>query len=300
MPLNAGYTYAGRVPSEARGLAVPAWMARRYPHSTEAVWRARIAAGQVTVDGAPASEEQVLAGGERLAWSRPPWEEPAAPLDWALLYRDRDLLAAAKPSGLPVLPAGGFLEHTLLARVRRRYRGATPLHRLGRGTSGLVLFARTPEAAAALSEAWRRGEVEKHYRALASGRPEHETFTIETPIGPVPHAVLGTVHGASAGGRAARSRVRVLAPRPGGFLAGVVIETGRPHQIRIHLAAAGYPLLGDPLYAAGGRPAAGCTALPGDLGYRLHAAELAFRHPRTGEPVRIRCAPPPDLRLPGE
>ena len=139
--------------------------------------------------------------------------------------------------------------------------------------------------------------MQKRYRALASGRAERKRFSVELPIGPVPHAVLGTVHGVSPTGRRAVSDVRVLEERADMFLADVEIETGRPHQIRIHLAGAGHPLVGDPLYPVGGVPAMGTTALPGDPGYLLHAAELRFPHPQTGRLLRLRSEPPPPLRL---
>jgi 23S rRNA pseudouridine1911/1915/1917 synthase len=138
--------------------------------------------------------------------------------------------------------------------------------------------------------------VGKRYRALAVGEPSGNVFEITDPIGPVPHSLLGSIHGASVKGKPARSSVVVLEQREGEFLCDVHIETGRPHQIRIHLAAAGHPLVGDPLYPAGGVPERGCRALPGDPGYSLHAAELTFRHPRTGRNTKITCQPPPSLR----
>jgi len=98
------------------------------------------------------------------------------------------------------------------------------------------------------------------------------------------------------GGKSARSRVRLLERRPDASLVEVTIETGRPHQIRIHLAAAGHPLVGDPLYADGGQVAASGAALPGDTGYWLHAERLALSHPATGRPCVIWCSPPPVLR----
>ena len=294
---NEGYTYRERLGAVPPGTTLLGYLSERYPHSSTEAWRGRIEAGLVTVDGAPAGPDTALTPGREVAWLRPPWVEPAAPCAYALLYRDREILAVAKPAGLPTLPGGGYLEHTLLAVVRRRHPEASPLHRLGRWTSGIMLFARTPEALAVLSEAWRQGRVRKRYRALASGRAERKRFTVELPIGPVPHAVLGTVHGVTPAGRRAVSAVRVLEQRADAFLADVEIETGRPHQIRIHLAGAGHPLVGDPLYPEGGIPAWGSTALPGDPGYLLHAAELRFPHPQTGRALRLRSEPPPALRL---
>jgi 23S rRNA pseudouridine1911/1915/1917 synthase len=293
--VNHGYEYREEVGAEAAGRTVLAWLARRHRHSGEATWRARIAAGEVRVDGETASEAQVLRTGQSLVWRRPPWEEPAVPLGFAVLHRDPHLLAVAKPRGLPSVPNGGFLEHTLLSRVRRLFPEAVPMHRLGRGTSGLVVFSRTEEARRAVAAEWRAGRVEKEYRALVTGLPAEERFTIDAPIGLVPHPRLGRVHAASPDGKPARSHVRVLAAGDGQALLAVTISTGRPHQIRIHLAAAGHPLVGDPLYVAGGVPGPE-PGLPGDGGYRLHAHRLSLTHPATGHRIELECAPPPELR----
>ncbi|HSB61081.1 MAG TPA: RluA family pseudouridine synthase [Vicinamibacteria bacterium] len=293
--MNRGYEYREEVGPGAAGATVLGHLARRYPHSSEDVWGERIRAGEVLLEGAPAGPADVLRAGQRLVWRRPPWEEPPVPLAFAVLFRDRHLLGVAKPRGLPSVPNGGFLTHTLLEVVRRRVPEAAPLHRLGRGTSGLLLFARTPEARRAVSEAWRSGRVSRVYRALVAGVPGRDRFSIETPIGLVPHPRLGRVHAASNDGRPALTHVRVLAERQGGALVEATIVTGRPHQIRIHLAAAGHPLVGDPLYAAGGRPAPD-PGLPGDPGYRLHSHRLGLPHPATGRRLDLECLPPPELR----
>jgi 23S rRNA pseudouridine1911/1915/1917 synthase len=293
--VNAGFEYREEVGPEAAGRTVIAWLAARYRHSTVAAWRERVAAGEVRVDGEVALATAVLRPGQSLAWRRPPWEEPAVPLSFAVLYRDEHLLAVAKPRGLPSVPNGGFLEHTLLFRVRRLHPEAVPMHRLGRGTSGLVLFARTDSARRHVAAEWRAGRVEKTYRALASGVLSAESSTIDSPIGLVPHPRLGRVHAASSAGRPARSHVRVLARRGDATLVEVTIPTGRPHQIRIHLAAAGHPLVGDPLYVAGGVPGPR-PALPGEGGYRLHAHRLALAHPVGGRRLVLECSPPPELR----
>ena len=293
--MNSGFVYCEQVGPQAAGQSVLGYLARRYRHSTEGVWQARIEAGEVLVGDATAVATDVLHAGQSLVWRRPPWEEPPVPLAFAVLHRDHHLLAVAKPRGLPALPNGGFLTHTLLLLVRERFPEATPMHRLGRGTSGLLLFARTPEARRALSAAWRRGEVEKVYRALVSGIPDRPRFSIETPIGLVPHPRLGRVHAASSQGRPAVTHVRVLEERGGDALVEATIPTGRPHQIRIHLARSGHPLVGDPLYGAGGLPARE-PGLPGDPGYRLHAHRLGFPHPATGHRMELECPLPPALQ----
>ena len=294
--MNKGFTYTELITARGEGCAVLDHLAARYAHTSRQDWRARIEAGLVRLGERPAAAEELLQKGQRLSWHRPPWEEPPAPLACAVLYEDDDLLAVAKPSGLPTLPGGGFLEHTLLALVRRRHPAASPVHRLGRGTSGLVLFARTSEACRTLCDALREHRMTKTYLALAQGWPTEEAFTVAVPIGPIAHPSLGSVHAASLQGKPATSHVRVLERRGPDILVEVRIETGRPHQIRIHLAACGHPLVGDPLYAPGGGLREGPTALPGDEGYLLHALRLTFPHPCTGLQLTLACQPPPGLR----
>lgn len=300
MPKNRGYVHREQIDAAAEGRAVLAHLVARW-RASEAEWRARLAAGEVLLDQARTGPEERLRRGQWLTWARPPWEEPAAPLCAPVLYEDADLLAVAKPSGLPTMPGGGeFSEHTLLAVVRRRAPEASPMHRLGRATSGVVLFSRTPLAARVLQQAFRDRSLRKIYRALCSGHPAWDELAIDAPIGEVPHPLLGTVHGASAQGRPSRSYARVLERRESAqALVEVSIETGRPHQIRIHLAHAGHPLWGDPLYGVGGVPLPASRALPGDPGYLLHALRVELAHPRTGAPLVIECAPPPLLSRSG-
>ena len=297
---NKGHSYRLRVESGAAGRTVLGLLCERFARVPEETWRERIASGRVTVDGVAVPPSASLRAGQELVWDRPPWDEPEAPLCTAVLHADADLLAVAKPRGLPTLPGGGlFLESTLLTLVRRIDPAATPVHRLGRDTSGVVLFARTGTARSSLHGALRERRVRKVYRALCAGHPSRDAFDVDVPIGEVPYPPTGTLHAATPDGRPSRSRVWVLERRDGArpeSLVEVEIETGRPHQIRIHLAAAGHPLVGDPLYGPGGLPLAGGTAVPGDPGYRLHALRVELAHPRTGEPLTVECAPPPTLR----
>lgn len=296
MPFNGGFDYEEQLGPDADAQSLLAYLTRRYRHSSPSEWRARIETHQVLIDSKPARPETVVRRGQAVLWRRPPWTEPDVPPSFAVLFDDDDLLAVDKPAGLPTLPGAGFLEGTLLYRVRQLVPDAAPLHRLGRWTSGVVLFARTRKARAELCRQWAAHEIGKRYRALASGAPSRAEFTVTEPIGPLPHPRLGHVHAATPTGKPASTHVTVLDRRPGGFLCDVRITTGRPHQIRIHLAASGHPLLGDPLYVEGGVPGPNVRALPGDRGYSLHAAELTLRHPRTLREIAIECPPPPRLR----
>ncbi len=293
---NHGFRYRGRVGVLAESTPLHLYLAARYPHSTAETWCARMQAGEVLVDGEPAPAGAVARTGSEVVWHRPPWQEPPVPMSVDVLYRDADLIAVNKPAGLPSLPGGGYLEHTLLAYVRALDPRAVLLHRLGRWTSGVLLCALTVEARQQVSLALRSGTVGKIYRALAAGRPVRDRWRVDRRIGPVPHELLGTVHAAHPGGVPAHSEIQVLERRAESFLADVRITTGKPHQIRIHLAASGHPLVGDPLYVDGGVPPATSRALPGDPGYRLHAARLRILHPDGSGPREFTAPIPPDLR----
>jgi 23S rRNA pseudouridine1911/1915/1917 synthase len=294
--LNRGCAYREQIGAAQAGRSVREHLVSRYAHSSPSEWDARLAEGQVDVDGAVARGHEQLQPGQHLTWQRPPWDEPDVPLHFDVLHEDASVVAVSKPSGLPTMPAGGFFEHTLLTLVHSRYPEAHPLHRLGRFTSGLVLFARTPVAAATLGKAWRDHEVTKDYRALISGSPSWDALEIATGIGEVPHPRLGTVFAAREGGKPASSSVTVIERRGEATLCDVRIATGRPHQIRIHLAWAGHPLVGDPLYGVGGLPVMDAPGLPGDGGYLLHAHRLRCAHPDGGGLLQLEAPPPAVLR----
>ena len=291
--LNRGYAYTSVVSPKEQARTLLAHLASLYPHSTAEAWQQNLNAHQVTLNGVTATGSESLAAGETVVWNRPPWEEPDAPRDFTVLFEDAHLLAVNKPSGLPTLPGGGFLESTLLRLVQRQSPNANPVHRLGRATTGIVLFAKTPQAAAIVSADWNTPRVQKVYRALAQGIATRDAYDITTPIGLVPHPRLGSVWAASPLGKPSTSAARVLTRTAGTTTFAVALHSGRPHQIRIHLASIGHPLVGDPLYGPTGQPLEHLPGLPGDGGYFLHAQSLAFHHPITGQPIALEATLPP-------
>ena len=290
--LNRGYAYTTTISSKHRGRSLSSHLASLYIHSTLQDWQQRLDSGEVTLDGVHATGAESLAPGQRLVWNRPPWMEPDAPQEFEVLFDDPYLLAVNKPSGLPTLPGAGFMENTLLRLVQKRYPEANPVHRLGRATSGIVLFAKTSEAAATLTASWNTPRVQKIYRAVAQGIAKLDAYEIVTPIGLVPHPLIGSVWAADAKGKPSKSVAKVITRTASTTTFEVNLYSGRPHQIRVHLASIGHPLLGDPLYDKTGQPLRDLPGVPGDGGYLLHAQFLNFDHPIMREQIRLEAALP--------
>src|SRR5271167_1381811 len=314
--LNRGYAYTTIISSKYQGRTLLSHLASLYPHSTAQAWQQNLNNREVTVDGITATGSESVTLGQTLVWNRPPWIEPDSPQHFEVLFDDPHLLAVNKPGGLPTLPGGGFMENTLLRLVQKQTPNANPVHRLGRGTSGIVLFAKTPQAAAKLSANWNTLRIQKIYRALAQGIAQQDAYQILTPIGLVPHPLIGSVWAANPSGKPSKSLAKVISRAPsstapsstassstassstaGATTFEVSLNSGRPHQIRIHLASIGHPLVGDPLYGLSGQPLENLPGLPGDGGYFLHAQFLNFQHPLTGEQINLEAALPGGFSL---
>jgi len=295
--LNRGYAYETIISSKYHGQSLLSHLARLYPHSTPQAWQEKLNNGEVTLDGRTATGSEAVSLGQTLVWNRPPWIEPDCPQHFEILFEDSHLLAVNKPSGLPTLPGGGFMENTLLRLVQKRSPDANPVHRLGRATSGIVLFARTSQAASNLFASWNTARIQKIYRALSQNVAQRDEYEILTPIGLVPHPLIGSVWAASPGGKPSKSSAKVISRGIDTTTFEVSLSSGRPHQIRIHLASIGHPLAGDPLYGPTGQPLERLPGVPGDGGYFLHAQYLKFHHPITGEQINLEAALPPEFPL---
>jgi len=294
MSLNGGYVYRDEVQRADAGTQVLAYHVARFQHSSSATWRRAIESGQVRVNGRVAACEQLLGAGDQLEFHREPWVEPESPRDFRVVHEDPDVLVVDKPAGLQVLPAGSLLENTLLRLVQASSPAralSAPVHRLGRGSSGLVLFGQHAAARAYLSAQFVDFRATKTYLALARGTELPISCIARHPIGTRPHGPL-EIACVVPGGRPSVTRLRVLARDRAADRSLVAAQpiTGRPDQIRIHLAACGAPLVGDPLFGVGGVPISS-SVRPGDGGYFLHASALSVLHPATGRLLKLRSRP---------
>jgi 23S rRNA pseudouridine1911/1915/1917 synthase len=279
------------VPETAAGERLDRFVAALPGIGSRAAAERLLAARAVLVDGVPRAKSHRLEGGEEVRVEQT--EETSAPEpspDLGIAYEDEHLLVVDKPAGVVVHPAAGHATGTLVQALAGRTAGGDPerpgiVHRLDRGTSGLMVVARTDEAYEGLRRLVKRRAVEREYLALVRGRPRSRSGRIEAPIGrdrrdPTRRSLD------SDSPKDAVTHFEVVELLPAHALLRVRLETGRTHQIRVHAAAIGLPVAGDPVYGAP-EP---------DLDRQfLHAARLAFVHPVTGEAVEVSSPLPPDL-----
>jgi 23S rRNA pseudouridine1911/1915/1917 synthase len=259
-------------------------------------------AGGVAMDGRSLAKSDKLRGGAWLEVSWAPKEEPrvipmAVP-DLGIVYDDDDIVVVDKPTGVAAHPSIGWEGPTVLgALAAAGYRIATTgaaerqgvVHRLDVGTSGLMVVAKTESAYTALKRAFKEREVEKIYHTVVQGHPDPLTGTIDAPIGR--HQSHSWKFAVTPDGKDSVTHYETLEAFPGASLLEVHLETGRTHQIRVHMAAHRHPCVGDPLYGADPTVAArlGLTR------QWLHAHQLSFAHPASGDWVTFHSEYPADL-----
>ncbi|MGE5552724.1 MAG: RluA family pseudouridine synthase [Betaproteobacteria bacterium] len=288
------------VPLAAAGKRLDVYAATLPGITSRSMAQRLIEAGELLVDGGPARPSFRLSGGERVTYTIPPPEPSAAepeeiPLE--ILHEDDDLIVVNKPRGMVVHPAAGNRRGTLVNAVLGHAGSLSGVggvmrpgivHRLDKDTSGVMVVAKNDPTHLHLAAQFKAHRIDRRYVALVKGHLPSPEGTISGNIGRHPRhrkkmAVVQT------GGKPAVTHWRVLEEFPGYTLLEARLETGRTHQIRVHLSHIGHPVAGDPVY--GGQP--------GELGLQgqaLHAAVLAFRHPRTGQELSFRTAPPADFQ----
>jgi 23S rRNA pseudouridine1911/1915/1917 synthase len=275
------------------------YVAAALPELSRSYVQQLIEAGQITVDGRPRKSKFKMTPGERVAVRLPaptPIELEPEPIPLHIIYEDEDVIVLDKPAGLVVHPAPGHprgtLVNALLYHAPEISVGGSNrpgiVHRLDKDTSGLMVVAKSDRARTALVPQWEGRSVRKHYLALVAGVVEPDEATIDAPIGRDPNQRqrMAVVHD----GRPAVTHFNVLRRFPTATLLDVALETGRTHQIRVHLAFIGHPVAGDPVYGKGN--VAGLPLLDRQF---LHASELAFRLP-DGLVVAFESPLPADLQ----
>ena len=258
-----------------------------------------IAEGRVRVNGKPAAKSARLSGGETVTVDVPQLRETALPpqdIPLDVVYEDDDVIVVNKPTGLVVHPAPGHPDGTLVNALLHHCGDSLSgiggekrpgiVHRIDRDTSGLIIAAKNDAAHLALSAQLKDHSLSRTYECLVTGNMKQDSGTVDAPIGRSSAdrkkmAVIPT-------GRRAVTHWEVVARYPGVTHLRCRLETGRTHQIRVHMAYIGHPILGDTVYGAK-------KPVPGLTGQCLHATGLRFIHPRTGEPVELHCPLPPEF-----
>jgi 23S rRNA pseudouridine1911/1915/1917 synthase len=284
------------VPPACAGLRLDQALARIFPEHSRSRLAEWVKAARVSVDGHPALPRHKVWGGERVrvAPSLDPRSLPDLPeaIPLTIVFEDEALLVIDKPPGLVVHPGSGNWSGTLLNALLAHAPSLAHLpragivHRLDKDTSGLLVVAKTLEAQTALVRQLQARSVSREYAALAHGFIEQDR-SIEAPIGR--HPVHRTRMAVVASGKPAMTHVHVRGRYADATLLTCRLETGRTHQIRVHLASIGHPLIGDPVYA----PRRGSIAFHRQA---LHAESLALTHPVSGRTLKWHAPMPQDMR----
>lgn len=292
-----------RVGSEEVGQRLDRYLVAVLSDISRSQLQSLIADGAIQVNGRPSKAGYALRAGDEilvdLSATVRPTHVKARPLPLDVIYEDDDLLVINKAAGMVVHPAPGHSEDTLVNALLAYYPQIQTsetdqrpgiVHRLDRDTSGLLIVARHPRSQAALIEQMQRHAIIKRYLALVEGNVSLDQGSIDAPIGRDPRhrqqmAITAT------GSREARTHFRVQERFARHTLLLVQLETGRTHQIRVHLKAIGHPVVGDPMYGSG-------NVIRGTHLHRqfLHACQLQFTHPFSGQELQLEAPLPEDLQ----
>lgn len=273
--INSSFTARIRNPG---GATLAEYLALRFTYHTRAEWDRLLAQGRLELEGSPAGGGEIPREGMSLRFAVVDYDEPEVPLGYRVLERGPGLAFVHKPAGMPVHRTGRIFFQTLANLVRQELDDAAwaPLNRLDRETSGLVAFARGAEAFRVHAPSAPDARWLKLYAAVTRGAPPAPAGVVDAPLGELPDSPIRSRMHVHAGGKPARTLYRLVAERDGLALLAVAPVTGRKHQIRAHLAHLGCPILGDKMYADGGR--AYLKRLERDLDAEDYRALGAERH----------------------
>jgi 23S rRNA pseudouridine1911/1915/1917 synthase len=294
------------VPPECAGWRLDHFLKHRIRRLSRTKIRSIIETQVRFPDGRRPRPSSGVRGGEIIVLDRPAPREPPVPRHFEVLAEDESFLALDKPAGLPIHTTAKYWRNTLTALLRERYPGQElqVCHRLDRETSGVLLVARGLPASSLLKRAFARRRVRKSYLAVVHGLPDPPQGVIDRPL-KLLDSPTHLMMGVAPDGLPSLTRYRVARTFAAHALVEAVPETGRQHQIRVHLAAIGHPIVGDKLYRAserqfmafcdGGLTPELLAAFDGLPRQALHAHRLTFPHPRTGEAVTVESPLPADL-----
>lgn len=296
----AGDTYLFTVPEETAGERLDRFLTLAAPFLSRSQAQQLIGKGDVLVNSRRERSAYRVRPNDRIEMCFTPAGENTLapePIPLNIVYEDSDLLVIDKPPGLVVHPAAGHRKGTLVNALLYHCPGLTGsgenlrpgiVHRLDKDTSGLLLVGKTEEARLGLIAQLKARQVRRNYLALVYGEVREDRGVIDAPLGrhPVHRKKMAVLSDDNPYGRNARTHYQVRERFPGYTLLDVALETGRTHQIRVHLAYAGYPVAGDPVYGPRRNP----LNLPAQA---LHAYRIAFTHPRTGEHLSFEAPLPP-------
>lgn len=279
--------YSSKVPESCREISILTYLANRFTYLTESAWSQLVQEGRISCNDCICDVTTMVRPGDSISCHLPDFEAPVVNFDYTILYEDEWLLAVNKPAGLRVHSSGKFINANLMYHLRHRHRPASPeanlVNRLDADTSGLVLLARDKVVLSQLMRQFAEGLVVKEYLAVVTGRPCPAHGTIDLPIGPVLDARVPRFGIDSAQGKPAVTHYRTLRNLTEHFtLLELKPETGRTHQLRVHLAAIGHPLAGDALYTMNDNDYLDWRLNPKQTplqGQALHSHRLQFTHP---------------------
>ncbi len=290
---------------EFAGLTLIDYLTRRFTYATREEWLERLGSQKVLLNQKIAAADQLVNAKDELSYAPGEFIEPPVNKNYQILFEDEMLFIVDKPAPLPVHPIRKYYENSLLSLLQKKYSSQEfyPVHRIDLETSGIVIFAKNSETASALGKMFIAGAVQKTYLALVFGHFSENEKLIDLPIAKIPKSNTFEVNQS---GKASQTRVKKISANEKYSLLEVETLTGRPHQIRVHLQAIGFPIVGDKRY--GLHPQALDYFIKNGFDHQmkewvvaerqlLHANRIELVHPLTQKKLEIKSELPEDFKI---